>query len=72
MHEIKIELRQRDQLSMLLLNLVLEKIISDSKENREQSLMYKSRQIISYADDVALIARNPNELKNIGKGLKVN
>lgn len=65
--EIKTELRQENPFSMLLFYLMLKNIIRDSKGNRERSLMYKSHQILSYGDDVALVARHPKELKNITK-----
>lgn len=45
--------------------LILETIISDSNGNKDGNLMYKSYQVISYADYVALIARNPKNLRTL-------
>lgn len=47
------------------MNLVLQKIVRDSQVNREGNLINKSDQIISSADDLALIARNLKELEDI-------
>lgn len=47
-------------------NYVLKTIIRDTKGN----LMYKSHQIVSYADKMVLLARDLNEPKNIAKEME--
>ena len=62
---VRTELRQGDPLSAILLNMVLEKTIRSSKLNRDGDIMHKSHQIIGYADDLAVIARSEEGLKDI-------
>jgi hypothetical protein len=52
--------RQGDGLSAVLFNLALDKVLEELKLNG--NILYKSKQACSYADDIALIARNVNNL----------
>ena len=45
--------------------MVLGKTIRSSKLNRDGDIMHKSHQIIEYADDLAVIARSEERLKDI-------
>ena len=56
---------QGDPLSTILFKMVLEKTTRSSKLNRDGDIMHKSHQIIRYADDLAVIARSEEGLKNI-------
>lgn len=58
-------LRQGNPLSTLLFNLELEAIMRDSQINRVGTTMYKSYQVVAYADVVAIIAREKRTLKEI-------
>lgn len=62
--EVQNGLRQRDAVSTLLFNLVIETVIRNSKINRYGTLINRSQQVLAYADDV-LLARSEKELKNI-------
>lgn len=55
-------LRQGDALSCLLFNIALEKSIRDSKVNTSGTLFNKSVQVLAYADDIDVAARNLAEL----------
>jgi hypothetical protein len=48
--------RQGDGLSAVLFNLALDKVLKELKLNG--NILYKSKQMRAYADDIALIARN--------------
>ncbi|CAH0560543.1 unnamed protein product [Brassicogethes aeneus] len=67
--QIKSVLRQGDPLSTVLFNLVLEKIIRDSRINRNGSLFSRNHQCLAYADDVVLMARTKGELQRIAANL---
>ena len=54
---VKTGLRQGDPLSTLLFNMVLEKTVRSTEINRDGDMLYKSHQIVGYADDLAVIAR---------------
>jgi len=54
--------RQRDALSSIIFDLVLEAIIR--KLNNTGHIGTKSTQIFTYADDVAILSRNKNALKD--------
>lgn len=51
--DIEAGLEQEVPLSTLLFNTVLEKIIRDSYESREGHILYRSYQVVEYADNVA-------------------
>ena len=50
--------------------IVMEKTIRSTKLNREGDILHKSHQIIGYADDLAVIARNEQGLKHITQKLR--
>ena len=61
--------------------MVLERTISISKLKRDEDLLHKSHQIIGYANDLVVVARNEEEVKDITqrlieeawrRGLRVN
>lgn len=51
-------LRQGDGLACILFNLALEKVIRDSKISSRGTILVKSSQILYYAYDIDIIARN--------------
>lgn len=55
-------IRQGDGLACLLFNLALEKVIRQSKTNC-RTILLKSTQILAYADDIDIIARTMEDLK---------
>jgi sorting nexin-29 len=55
-------LKQGDALACLLFNIALQKAIIDSRIQASRHIFAKSVQIISYADDVVLIARTRKDL----------
>ena len=66
---VRTRLRQGDPLSTILFNVVLEETIRSSTLNRDGDILHKSHQIIGYADDLAVIARNEEGLKDITQRL---
>ena len=64
-------LSQLTHLSSLLCSVVFEQIITDVSIQREAHILYKSHQLIGYADDVALVAISESELKEITERLVV-
>ena len=52
-------MRQADPLSATIFNLILDSVI------KKLNLSLKLKQIVAYADDVALLARSPKALKEI-------
>jgi hypothetical protein len=57
-------LKQGDGLAPLLFNIVLEYVIRKSNINTDGTLIYKYIQIAAYADDVSIMARTQQDLKN--------
>lgn len=57
-------LRQGDGLACTLFNIALEKVIRQSNINTVGTIFNKSTQILAYADDIDIVARNFGELKN--------
>jgi sorting nexin-29 len=57
-------LKQRDGLALLRFNIVLEYVIRKSNINTDRTLIYKSIQIAAYADNVNIMARTQQDLKN--------
>jgi hypothetical protein len=55
--------RQGDPLSATIFNLILDSVIK--KLNLRGDISLKLKQIVAYADDVALLARSPKTLKEI-------
>jgi sorting nexin-29 len=56
-------LRQGDALACLLFNLALEKVVRDSGINTNGTIFYKSVQLLAYADDIDIISRDINSLR---------
>jgi sorting nexin-29 len=54
-------LKQGDGLAPLLFNLPLEFILRRLSTDLEQTIEYKSTQILAYADDIAIISRSLSE-----------
>jgi hypothetical protein len=61
--ENKEGLRQGDGLAQLFFNMVLEYAIRSSRIETNGTIFHKTSQILAYADDVDLIARNVNQLQ---------
>jgi hypothetical protein len=57
------EVRQGDGLSAVLINLALDKVLKELKLNG--NVLYNSKQVSAYADDITLIARNTPALQEI-------
>jgi hypothetical protein len=55
--------RQGDPLSATIFNLILDSVIK--KRNLRGDFSFKLKQIVAYADDVALLARSLKSLKEI-------
>jgi sorting nexin-29 len=56
-------LRQGDTLACILFNIALEKIIHEPNINQHGNIVYKSVQILAYADDIDSISRSPKSLQ---------
>ena len=56
-------LRQGDALACILFNIALEKMIHDANINQCGNILYKSTQILAYADDADIISRSPKSLQ---------
>jgi hypothetical protein len=56
-------LRQGDSLACLLFNLALEKFVRNAGIEINGTIFYKSVQLLSYADDIDIIARSQTALK---------
>lgn len=63
-------LKQKDGLSPTLLNLALEYIIRKTEVNTGVIIMYKSVQLTEYADDVDIMRRSINSVKEALINLK--
>jgi hypothetical protein len=60
----KNDLKQGDGLAPLLFNIVLEYVIRKSNSNTDSTFIYKSIQTAAYADNVNIMARTQQDLKN--------
>jgi hypothetical protein len=56
--EVKRGLKQGDELAPLLFNIVLEYAIRQLSVDGNSSLIYKSGQIVGYADDINIMGRS--------------
>jgi hypothetical protein len=54
--EIKSGVRQVDASAYLIFNTALKKVIRDANINTRRTTVYKSVQILAYADDIVIIA----------------
>lgn len=63
-------LRQGDPLSPILFNLILERIMRDSKIRTKGLIYHHKHQCMAYADDIVLVTRSKHELKEIFVGLE--
>lgn len=57
-------LRQGDALACMLFNIALEKAIRDSGINTSGTIYHKSVQVLAYADDIDIIGRSSEDVKN--------
>jgi hypothetical protein len=63
---VKSRLRQGDALSLILFNLVLERVIREINVNNQGfKLQDSSIELLAYADDVVLLRESQESLKNI-------
>ena len=56
-------MKQGDGLSCLLFNFILEKVIRDSQINTKGTIYNKSIKILAYADDIDIVGRTVNSVK---------
>lgn len=61
--EVRTGLKQGDPMSTTLFNLVLEKVIRDSKIQTNGLIYQKKHQVMAYADDVVLLTRSKQEMR---------
>ena len=61
--------RQGDSLSCDFFNLMLEKIIRAAELNRSGTILYKSVQLLAYADDIDIIGKNKGYVCSAFSGL---
>jgi hypothetical protein len=61
---------QGDGVSCDFFNIALEKVIKDAGINNRGTIFQRSHQIIRYADDLDIIARNQRELETVFQGLE--
>jgi sorting nexin-29 len=57
-------LQQGDALSCMLFNIALEKAVREANLDSRGTILHKSVQILTYADDVAIVARYENAVKD--------
>jgi sorting nexin-29 len=69
---IKNGLRQGDALACVLFNIALEKVIRDSGIQMRGTIIYRSVQLLAYADDIDIIARSEAELIKTYTALKIS
>lgn len=67
--EVKTGVRQGDGLSPILFNLVLEEALRKVKDTAGGAFVDGKINVLAYADDVALIAENRQDLKNLAENL---
>lgn len=67
---IKKGLKQGDPLSTVLFNIVLEKIIRESKIQSGGLIYHQRQQIIAYADDLVLLTRSKVEMERAFRNLE--
>jgi hypothetical protein len=58
----KTSLRQEDELSPLLFNLAIEKVIKDTQEERKMEIIGINT-LLTYADDIVILGTSQNEIK---------
>ena len=63
--------RQGDALACLLFNIVLESVIRRSSVQTRGTIFYKSTQLIAYADDIVIIGRSLDSVKEAFQSLEV-
>jgi hypothetical protein len=68
--EIREGVRQGDPLSSVLFSIVLEKAIRDANINRTGLIYHKKHQCLAFADDLVILTRSQNELRNVVKRLE--
>ncbi|CAD7087998.1 unnamed protein product [Hermetia illucens] len=56
-------LRQGDALSCVLFNLALEKVIRDAEVNARGTILFKSTQLLAYADDIDIMGRTTRDVQ---------
>jgi sorting nexin-29 len=54
---------QGDSLACLLFNIALEKVVRDAGINTRETILYKSVQILAFADDIDIIRRTQKSMK---------
>jgi sorting nexin-29 len=57
-------LQHGDALSCMLFNIALEKAVREAKLDIRGTILHKSVQILAYVDDVVVVARDENEVKD--------
>ena len=57
-------MRQEDVQACLLFNIILEKALRDSVLQRTNTIYYKSVQVLTYANDLDIIARSQKALED--------
>lgn len=68
--EVKEGVRQGDPLSSLLFNVVLEMIIKEANINRSGHIYHKKHQCLAFADDVVILSRSKEQLKEVVERLE--
>jgi sorting nexin-29 len=66
---ISMGVRQGDALSVALFNVALNMVLEGTVE--KGNIVYKSKQICAYADDIVLVTRNTPTLKELLSALEI-
>jgi hypothetical protein len=64
-----VDLRQGDALSCILFNIALEMVVSDPGMETTAAIDNKTIQILAYADDIVLVGRTTDVLKDAIRNL---